>query len=105
MRRIVTPVFSIDIPYIEGINLDTFSKIVVDNTETVKQFRRFLERKFNEIEDVNNKEFTDAFLKNIELELEDELLKLKSEFKKLRAQKAFRLLQRQLPGLRLLWLL
>ncbi|MFI0220055.1 hypothetical protein [Streptomyces lydicus] len=87
--RLIRPVLQIDLPFIEGVSLEDFSKITVDEFESYKGFRDFLRGSFLSMDQALNGEQTQVELTKLRLEIENQVRAMQAEFYAARRKRAW----------------
>lgn len=70
--QLVRPVLRIDLPFIEGVNLQNFSKITVEEFSSYSAFRDFLRQSFLDMDMALNAVQSDRELLKLSLEIKDQ---------------------------------
>ena len=86
---LLKPILTIDLPYIEDVDLSTFVKITSDENESFQRFKDFLRLKFLEIKHSESSEFFDSELAKMAIELRDGVRHLNYDFNRLQKKTAF----------------
>lgn len=86
--KLVRPILSIDLPFIEGVNLREFSKITIEEFDSYTAFRNFLRRRLLDIDDALNSDQSERELVKIGLEVADEVRAVQATMRKLRMKRA-----------------
>ena len=87
--QFVRPILQLDLPYIENVDLGTFSKMTSDQSDVIQRFRDFLRYKFLDLKQNEGSESYDANLAKIEIELRDGVRSLNSDYQALKHKMAF----------------
>jgi hypothetical protein len=87
--NLIQPLLQLDLPYIENVDLETFSKITSDEKEAFHRFRDFLRLKFLDLKHNEGSESFDANLVKIGIELRDGVRCLSSDFDVIKRKSAF----------------
>lgn len=87
--QLVRPILQIDLPYLDNVDLKTFSKITADEKESLDRFRDFLRIKFLELRENEGNENLEANLAKIGAELRDGVRGLNSDYNALKRKTAF----------------
>jgi hypothetical protein len=87
--QFVRPILQLDLPFIENVDLGTFSKITSDQRGGIQRFRDFLRYKFLDLKRNEGSESYDANLAKIEIELRDGVRSLNSEYQAMKRKMAF----------------
>jgi len=89
VSKFIHPLMETEIPFIDNVGLETFSKISVDETEALDSFRSYLRTKFIDLEAAEGSEQQERELTKISFEIQDGIKKLQSDFKSLSRKTAF----------------
>ncbi len=81
--------FSVDLPYIENIDTNTFAKITVDEPEAAETFRNFLRLRFLGLESAVGSESYEKDVSKIGVELREGVRQLNSDFNLLKKKRSF----------------
>lgn len=87
--QLIHSVLELNLPYIENIDLETFSKITADEKDATQNFRNFLRLKFLELNENEGSTNFDRNLTKIGLEIQDGVRALNSDFKAIGRKTAF----------------
>lgn len=87
--KLVRPIISLDIPYIENVNMCEFSKITLDEHFSLERFRNFLRHKFLDLKKAESGESFDAEMEKIGIELSEGVRQLGSDFSAMKRKSAF----------------
>jgi hypothetical protein len=90
---LVQPIIRLDLPYIDNVDLETFSKITADERDAIQRFRDFLRIKFLDLKANEGSESYNANLAKIGIELRDAVRGLNSDFDTLKRKNAFQVTQ------------
>jgi hypothetical protein len=88
-KRLLKPILSLELPIIENIDLETFSRITVDEKETFIAFRDFLQLKLLELIDIQQSETFYKDLKRFSIEVRDGVRGLNTQMRNLKRKAAF----------------
>lgn len=86
---LMRPILQVELPYIDNVDLATFSKISSDEHEALDRFRDYLRQKFLDLQEAQNDVLYETRLAKLILELRDGVRKLESDMKALRRKRAF----------------
>lgn len=89
VSKFIHPLMETEIPFIDNVGLETFSKISVDEAEALDSFRSYLRMKFIDLEATEGSEQQERELTKISFEMQDGVKKLQSDFKSLSRKTAF----------------
>lgn len=89
ISKFLYPIMETEIPFIDNIGLETFSKISIDETEALDSFRSYLRAKYIDLSGTEGSEQQEREITKISFEIQDGLKKLQSDFKKLSRKTAF----------------
>jgi len=84
-------VLQIDLPYIENVDLKTFSQITSDERVPLERFRDLLRIKFLHLQENEGSEFFEAGLAKIGSELREGVRRLTSDYDTLKRKAAFQI--------------
>lgn len=87
--QLIKPVLELELPYIENIDLETFSKITTDHTDATQRFRDFLRLKLLELADNEGAVNFERNLTKIGLEIKDGVRAIDADFKAMSRKTAF----------------
>lgn len=86
--HLVRPVLNIDLPFIEGVDLQTFSEVTVQEFASYSAFRDFLRVKFLEIDESLNSTQSERELLKLSLEIKGEIRSARSQMNIARRKRA-----------------
>ena len=86
--RLIRPILSVNLPYIEGTSLKDYSDITSNETEALRDFRNFLRYKFLDLDRAQGSEYFETELEKISLELEDGVRGVESELQRISHRRA-----------------
>lgn len=86
--RLVRPVLEIDLPFIDGVTMEDFSKITIDEFDSYKGFRGFLRTSFLSMGDALNSEQSQLELTKLRLEIEDQVSAMESDLRTAKRKRA-----------------
>jgi hypothetical protein len=85
----VKAVLQVELPYIENVDLITFSKITSDESDALQSFRSFLRSKFIELQKADGNNYFETELVKIGWDIRDGIRKLDSDLVSIRRKPAF----------------
>ena len=71
--QLVRPILQIDLPFIEGVSLNDFSRITINEFNSYKGFRNFLRRSLLDMDEAINAEQSELELTKLGLDIEDQV--------------------------------
>lgn len=86
--QLVRPVLRIDLPFIEGVNLQDFSKITIEEFTSYSAFRDFLRQSFLDMDMALNAVQSDRELLKLGLQIKDHVRSVRSQMETARRKKA-----------------
>ncbi|MGH3843497.1 MAG: hypothetical protein ACRDS0_18940 [Pseudonocardiaceae bacterium] len=86
--QLVRPVLRIDLPFIDGVNLQNFSKITVEEFSSYSAFRDFLRLSFLDMDMALNAVQSDRELLKLSLQIKDHIRSARSEMVTARRKRA-----------------
>ncbi|MFJ9887296.1 hypothetical protein ACIQRW_15705 [Streptomyces sp. NPDC091287] len=86
--RLVRLVLQVDLPFIEGVTLEDFSKITVDEFDSYSGFRNFLRTSFLSMDEALNAEQSKVELAKLTLEIEDQVRVMQAELQAARRRRS-----------------
>jgi hypothetical protein len=86
--QLVRPVLRIDLPFIEGVNLQDFSKITIEEFASYSAFRDFLRQSFLDMDMALNAVQSDRELLKLGLQIKDHVRSVHSEMETARRKRA-----------------
>ncbi|MFJ2770275.1 hypothetical protein [Streptomyces sp. NPDC087300] len=86
--QLIRLILDIDIPFIEGVSLDDFSKITVGEFDSYRRFQNFLQRRLLDVDEALNAIQTERQLLKVRLEIEDGIRAVAAEIKNARKRRA-----------------
>ena len=87
--RLLYPIARIDLPYIDGVGMDVFSKIATDNKDAIDCFRKMLRYHLIDIQEEEGSESYFSKLSKLEYKIHQGVKELESRMKKLKYSRAF----------------
>ncbi|MFC8127808.1 hypothetical protein [Streptomyces sp. NPDC057302] len=86
--QVVRPILQIDLPFIEGVDLRTFSKITADEFDSYVAFRGFLQSSLLAIDDSLNAVQSERELLRLGMDIKDQVRSMRFEMQKARRKGA-----------------
>ncbi|MGW0538248.1 hypothetical protein [Streptomyces sp. NPDC003032] len=86
--RLVRPICTMELPFIDGVGLADFGQITIDEFDSYSAFRDFLRLSFLNIDDALNDTQSDRELVKLGLEIKDQVRSVRSEMKRIKGQRA-----------------
>lgn len=86
--QLIRPVLSIDLPFIEGVSLQDFSKITTDEYDSFSAFRDFLRERFLDMDEAMNAVQSQRELDKLSLQIKNQARSARSELGKVRRKKS-----------------
>jgi hypothetical protein len=86
--QLVRPVLRIDLPFVEGVNLQDFSKITIEEFASYSDFRDFLRQSFLDMDMALNAVQSDRELLKLGLQIKDHVRSIRSEMETARRTRA-----------------
>lgn len=87
--KLIRPIIRIEIPYIDNVDIKTFSKITLDEKSYIEPFRNHLKLNLLSIKDHEHGEFFDVELEKLGIEIRDGVRMLDDDLKALRRKRSF----------------
>ena len=88
-NNMLIPILATELPYIEDIDLSTFSKITTDETASFQNFRDLLRLKYLDLKQIEHSEFVFSDISKVSIDLRQGVRKLNDDFRKLKRKAAF----------------
>jgi hypothetical protein len=85
--QLVRPVLRIDLPFVEGVSLQDFSKITIEEFASYSSLRDFFRRSFLEMDMALNDVQSDRELLKLSLEIKDQVRSVRSEMETARRKR------------------
>lgn len=86
--QFVRPVLRIDLPFVEGVNLQDFAKITIGEFASYSAFRDFLRQRFLDMDTALNAVQSDRELLKLSLQIKDHVWSVRSEMETARRKRA-----------------
>lgn len=86
--QLVRPVLRIDLPFVEGVNLQDFSKITIEEFASYSAFRDFLRQGFLDMDTALNAVQSDRELLKLGLQIKDHVRSVRSEMETVQRKRA-----------------
>jgi hypothetical protein len=88
-HRLIQPLLRVELPYVENVDLATFSTISVDHHGALERFRDALRRTFLDLDAAQRSEDRDARIRRAEIDIRDSIRALQADYVALRRTAAF----------------
>lgn len=79
----------VEIPYIDNVNIDTLSEIILEEKENIDKSRDYLRNNFIDLRLANNSENYDGKIEQIGLSIKDCIREVESHFKRIKRKRTF----------------